>query len=106
MAITQRPSMIWLVLGLSFLLARSAKGFSASPPFLARNCVQQQKTTRLAAEPAANDPGTPTAPAPTLMLCPSSWICAVEKSGVYATNSTLKRGLEIATGIRHVAGFD
>jgi Fe-S cluster biogenesis protein NfuA len=104
MASTQRPPMIWLVLGLSFLLARTAKGFSAAPPFLARNCLQQQKTTRLAAEPAANDPSTPTtqAPAPTLngkRVLPFKVLAGGLKgsktAAVYAVlNSTFKRGSE------------
>ena len=102
MAITLRPSVIWLVLGLSFLLARSAQGFSASPPFLAQNCVQQQKTTQLAAEPVANDPGTPTAPAPTLngkRVLPFKVLAGGLKgskiAAVYAVlNSTFKRGSE------------
>jgi Fe-S cluster biogenesis protein NfuA len=102
MAITQRPPMIWLVLGVSFLLARSAQGFSASPPFLARNCAQQQKATRLAAEPAANDPGTPTAPAPTLngkRVLPFKVLAGGLKgskiAAVYAVlGSTFKRGSE------------
>jgi Fe-S cluster biogenesis protein NfuA len=103
MANRQHPPMIWLVLGLSFLLARSAKGFSASTPFLARNCVQ--KTTRLAAEPvgsAANDPSTPTAPAPTLngkRVLPFKVLAGGLKgskiAAVYAVlNSTFKRGSE------------
>jgi Fe-S cluster biogenesis protein NfuA len=102
MATTQRPPMIWLVLGISFLLAKSAKGFSASPPFLARNCVQQQKTTQLAAEPAANDPSTPTAPAPTFngkRVLPFKILAGGLKgskvAAVYAVlNSTFKRGSE------------
>jgi Fe-S cluster biogenesis protein NfuA len=97
--IRQRPPMIWLVLGLSFLLAKSAQGFSASTPFLARNCIQNQKATRLAAEP---DSSTPTAPAPTLngkRVLPFKVLAGGLKgskiAAVYAVlNSTFKRGSE------------
>lgn len=104
MASTQRPPMIWLVLGLSFLLAKSAKGFSVLPPFLARNCVQQQKSTRLAADSAANDSGTPTtqSPAPTLngkRVLPFKILAGGLKgskiAAVYAVlDSNFKRGSE------------
>lgn len=104
----QRSPMTWLVLGLASLLANQSQGFSVSTPFLARsNCVQQQQTTRLAAEPggaAPNDPVAAATQAPALTLngkrvLPFKVLAGGLKgskiAAVYAViNSNFKRGSE------------